>query len=87
MRHLARRSLVVFLDASIAALKSRIHDYETRGIARRPDQSFEDLYHERRALYLLYADEVVECSSMNAGRTCEAIGRIVRSRWGDSLAD
>jgi len=46
-------------------LNRRISNYETRGIARRPDQSFEDLFAERKALYERYADIVVDCNGLD----------------------
>ncbi|MCL6417359.1 shikimate kinase [Aestuariirhabdus sp. Z084] len=65
MRHLRGFGPVVFLDASLAELKRRIHNYESRGIARRPEQSFEDLFAERRALYQQVADITIECDNKN----------------------
>lgn len=62
MEHLKSYGPVVFLDASLDELRRRIHNYEDRGIARRPDQSFEELFDERRALYLKYADITVDCN-------------------------
>lgn len=51
MRHLSSASVVVWLDVPLAELRRRIRDYDTRGISRRPDQDFEDLFAERQALY------------------------------------
>ena len=59
MVHLKQNGLVVFLDAPLATLKSRIKNYETRGLAKRPDQSFHDLFNERQELYNHYADIVI----------------------------
>ena len=39
MRHLASASRIVYLDVPLAELRARIRDYETRGIARRPDHA------------------------------------------------
>ncbi len=63
MAHLKTYGPVVFLDASLDELRRRIHNYEDRGIARRPDQTFDELFDERRALYLKYADITVDCNS------------------------
>lgn len=54
---------VVFLQVELDELRRRIHNYDNRGIARRPDQSFEDLFAERDALYRRYADIVVDCNA------------------------
>ncbi len=69
MAALKKLGLVVFLDVDLAELRSRIHNYEDRGFARRADQSFEDLFEERRALYLQYADIAINCN----GKTQEQI--------------
>jgi shikimate kinase len=65
MAHLAKDSVVVFLDVPMAALKARISNFSTRGIARRPDQSFDDLFAERSILYRRYADVCVDCSTLS----------------------
>ena len=39
MEHLKGNGIVIFLNANLNTLKSRIYNYETRGLAKRPDQS------------------------------------------------
>lgn len=51
---------VIFLDVSLDELRRRIHNYDSRGIACRPGQSFEALFEERDALYRQYADCVID---------------------------
>ncbi|WP_035254635.1 shikimate kinase [Desulfatiglans anilini] len=76
MGHLKGAGVVVFLDAAAETLERRIQDFATRGIARRPDQSFAELYGERLALYHRYADIRIDC----AGLTQEAVcARIIRA--------
>ncbi len=60
MDHLKKDGIVVFIKASLDELKRRVHNYEHRGIARRPDQSFQDLFQERDLLYNKYADVVID---------------------------
>ncbi len=62
MQHLRQFGLVVFLDVTQESLEKRIHNMDTRGIAKRPEQSFADVFHERRELYLQYADVVIDGS-------------------------
>lgn len=62
MEHLRANGLAIFMEVSIDVLRQRIHNYETRGIAKRPEQSFEELFEERRQLYLKYADLVIDCN-------------------------
>jgi shikimate kinase len=66
MKHLKQHGLVVFLDVPLATLRSRIHNYETRGIARRPGQSFQTLFDERCLLYKKYADLTISCDECSA---------------------
>ncbi len=56
MEHLQQISTIVFLDLPCAEICRRIHDFNTRGIACAPLQSFEELYTERLLLYRKYAD-------------------------------
>ncbi|MDX1695837.1 MAG: shikimate kinase [Ketobacteraceae bacterium] len=65
---------VVYLEVPLSELRRRIHNYETRGIARRPDQSFDSLFEERAALYRQYADITIHCGDRGPG---EVIGEIL----------
>ncbi len=64
MAHLKQNSVVVFLDVPLTELEQRISNFSTRGIARRPNQSFADLFEERSILYRRYADICVDCSNL-----------------------
>ncbi len=73
MAHLAGDGVIIFLDVSLGTLKQRITDYDQRGIARRPDQSFEELFEERSVLYRRYADISFPSDGINQDEVCEAI--------------
>ncbi|MGB3212601.1 MAG: shikimate kinase [Desulforhopalus sp.] len=73
MMHLKVDGVVIFLHADLPTLNQRIHNYETRGLAKRPDQSFQDLFEERLMLYGKYADITVECSHLTQDQVCDAI--------------
>ncbi len=73
MVHLRQNGTVVFLQTTLDELKSRIHNYETRGLAKRPDQSFKDLFDERESLYRKYADITIEGSSLTQDQVCDEI--------------
>lgn len=75
MRHLGQNGTIVFLKADLAALKSRIHNYETRGLAKRPEQSFQDLFTERETLYNKYSEITVECSHLTQDQVADEITR------------
>ncbi len=73
MTHLKENGIIIFLHADLNALKSRIKNYETRGLAKRRDQSLEDLFHERLTLYRRYADITIENSFISQEQVCERI--------------
>jgi len=73
MVHLKKNGIVVFLDAHLATLKSRIKNYETRGLAKRPDQSFQDLFDERHELYNKYADIIIPSNELSQEAVAEQI--------------
>lgn len=73
MHHLRAGGVVVFLDVPPDILLQRIHNFGTRGIARRPDQTWDDLFAERVALYRKYADLVVPCGDGTHEEICERV--------------
>jgi shikimate kinase len=73
MTHLKSNGLIVFLNVELPVLESRIHNFATRGIAKRPDQSIKDLFEERVVLYTKYADVTIECSDLIQEKVCEKI--------------
>ncbi len=73
MQHLRKNGTCIYLDVSVDTLRKRITDYETRGIAKRPDQSFADLFGERTSLYRQYADITINGNTMTQDQICDAI--------------
>lgn len=59
MEHLRNISTIVYLKTPIEELLKRVNNFESRGIAKRDDQSFTELYEERARLYERYADITV----------------------------
>lgn len=76
MNHLKNNALVVFLDADLPTLLKRITDFSNRGLAKRPNQSFEELFTERYPLYRQYADIIIPCSALTQEQVC---ARIIQS--------
>lgn len=56
MAHLRRQGLVVYLKVSADTILKRISNAATRGIARAPEQSLQEVIAERLPLYEKYAD-------------------------------
>lgn len=79
MENLMRQGLVVFLDASLEQLQRRIHNYDSRGIARRPQQSFQDLFRERQLLYRQYAQCTIDCDNKTPNEIVQQIMTKTRS--------
>lgn len=76
MNHLKCISTIVFLEVSFKELKKRIHNFESRGIAKAPEQSFEQLFEERQILYRKYADITV----VSEGKTQEQIAEEIAAK-------
>ncbi len=77
MRHLQGISMVIFLRVEFAALKKRIHNFQTRGIAKSATQSFRDLYDERQVLYRKYGEIIIDCDTMDQ----EEIAQIISGKF------
>jgi shikimate kinase len=73
MDHLKQQGIAIFLHADLAALRARVRNYETRGLAKRPEQSFSDLFHERLTLYEKHADITIASSNRTQDQVCAAI--------------
>ncbi|MBU1566402.1 MAG: shikimate kinase [Proteobacteria bacterium] len=73
MNHLKKQGVIVYLHADLSALQARISNYETRGLAKRPDQSFQDLFNERLTLYKKYADITIDSSKLTQEQVCDVI--------------
>lgn len=79
MLHLKSIGKVVYLHLSYPALKSRIHNLATRGIAFAPGQTLRDVYDQRAPLYARYADLTVEVDGQTLDRTLAAVREALSS--------
>jgi shikimate kinase len=80
MAHLKSSGLIIFLDVDLTTLKSRVQDFRTRGLAKRPDQDFADLFRERFTLYTKYADMTITCAGLTQEEVCARIIDQVREK-------
>lgn len=73
IRHVASQGVVVFLHVDLATLRARVRDYDTRGLAKRPEQSLDDLFAERLTLYRKYAEVTIDCIGLTHEEVCARI--------------
>jgi shikimate kinase len=73
MRHLQMNGCTVFLHVGKTILLSRIDNFDTRGLAKVPGQSFDDLFLERVRLYERYGELVIECENKAPGQVVREI--------------
>lgn len=73
MEHLRTLGVVVYLQLPLAGILARVKNLSTRGLARRPGQSLEDLFHERALLYERHAQLRLECDGLTAEETVDAV--------------
>lgn len=73
MAHLRSNGIAIFLDADLPTITSRIKDFGTRGLAKRPDQDLADLFRERVEFYRKYADIIIPCGDRDQEEVCASI--------------
>jgi shikimate kinase len=78
MNHLQDISTIVFLEVKFNEILKRIHNCETRGIAKARSQTFKDLFDERQLLYKKYAGLTIDSNK----RSQEEIAEIIASKLG-----
>ena len=62
MQHLQCIGRVLFLDVPLSIIKARIGDLCERGVVMQGSASLDELFLERRRLYLKYASTVIDCA-------------------------
>lgn len=75
MEHLSAQGVIVFLKVGLQTLRSRVTDYGARGLAKRPEQTLEDLFQERFELYARYAHLTIDCDGLTQEGVCVEILR------------
>jgi len=78
MNHLQDMSMIIFLEVDFETIRKRIHNFETRGIAKAKTQTFRDLFDERQVLYKRYANTVIDCNRKTQDEVAERIARELR---------
>jgi shikimate kinase len=80
MAHLRGISTIVFLDVTFEELEKRIHNFESRGIAKAADQTFRELFEERRILYKKYAEITVDGDAFDQEEMAIHIAEVVKTK-------
>lgn len=80
MRHLQTISTLVFLHVDFEEITRRIKNFDTRGIAKADNQSFQELFAERQILYRRYADTIITCSDLDQEEVAEEIASTYRNK-------
>lgn len=73
MLHLKAHGIVYYLSIPTDELAKRLKNIKTRGIAKRPGDTIEDVFNRRMKLYAEYADITVDCHGKTAEETVEEI--------------
>ena len=73
MHYLKKNATLVYLNVTLEQLRLRIHNYDDRGIAMAPGQTFEALFEERAKLYHQFADIIIHSSQQTAQQTTHNI--------------
>ena len=76
MRHLTSIARIIFLDVPMADIRQRIGDWSERGVVIQSGMTLDDLYTERRPLYLRYADVVIDCAGKSEAMVLQEIRAI-----------
>lgn len=73
MAHLGEGGRIVYLKVPLSAIKARLSDIKTRGVAMPESYTIDDLYAERIPLYEKYAHLTVDCEGRTAEECVDAI--------------
>jgi shikimate kinase len=73
MQHLKEMSKIIFLHVDFDEIRRRIHNFDQRGIAKRKDQTFRELFEERKILYEQYSDLSIDCKNLDQEQIAEMI--------------
>lgn len=75
MEHLQKIGTIVYLKVSKEELKTRLGNFETRGVAIENGKTFNDLYFERIPLYEKYANITISSENINLSKNAEEIAK------------
>ncbi len=79
MKHLRKSSVIIFLEVKMLEIKKRVTNFDSRGIAMKDGQTFDDLFVERWPLYEKYSDIKIECKDKNQDQINREIFEIMKT--------
>ena len=79
MNHLGKKAKIIFLNVDQNEIEKRITNFATRGITKRPGQSFSSLFKERQKLYMKYFDYKVDTTHLTIDATLNVVEKIAQS--------
>lgn len=85
MEHLKLCGEIYYLSLPAEEIKARISNITTRGIAKRPGETIEDVFLQRERLYDQYADVTVDCRGKSLEDTVSEICRRFGVQRGERL--
>ncbi len=77
IEHLKKNGKIIFLDVPLDEIKRRLNNISTRGIAAQKNDTIDDIYNERIALYNKYADIKLSLDGISVEQTVEKICKIL----------
>lgn len=80
MEHLKSCGEIYYLSLPPEEIKARISNITTRGIAKHPGETIDDVFTQRERLYNQYADVTVDCHGKSLEETVEEICRCFGER-------
>lgn len=80
MLNLGVNGSIVYLDCPLPVVEQRVNNHDTRGLAREPGQTLEDLFRERVPLYRKYADITINIHDEQPEQVVEQVIRSLNER-------
>ena len=78
INHLKNDGKIFYLDVPLDEIKKRLSNISTRGIAAKKNDSIENIFAEREALYKKYADEIIDLTGCTVEQAVEMISNKIK---------
>ena len=78
INHLKNNGKIFYLDVPLNEIKKRLSNISTRGVAAKKNDSVENIFAEREALYKKYADEIINLTDCTVEQAVEMISKKIK---------